>query len=135
MRELASMHLDGELAELEAARLDLHLGRCAACRAFVETGRSLTSTLRSAEAETLSFPIALPSARWGYTRVLQAGAAAVAVAAVAFFGASSSLLTGRTSTGAGQTAAAVTKSTSGPAVRATGGRKVARDASGTRVAI
>ena len=134
MRELASVHLDGELTELDEARLEVHLARCAECRAFVETGRSVTSTLRTAEAETLSFPIALPSARWSYTRVLQAGAAAVAVGAVALFGASGSLLTRNTSSSPSPTASVVTKSTAGPA-RATSGRKSTRDASGVRVAI
>jgi hypothetical protein len=76
--------LDGELSELERAGLDLHLDRCAECRFFHAEAAAATQLLRAAPAEEMSVPIALPpTRRLSGARVLQAGAAAAAVALVA----------------------------------------------------
>src|SRR5437763_7938124 len=83
-REALSLALDGELSELEHARLDLHLDRCPACRAFESQTSAVSSVLREATLEQMSVPIVLPRARrLSVARMLQAGAAAVAVALVA----------------------------------------------------
>jgi predicted anti-sigma-YlaC factor YlaD len=85
-RELVSLELDGELSELESARLQSHLQHCAGCRELrAELGR-LTLSLRAAPLEQLERPIALPQrARWSL-RPLQVGAAAAAIAVAAGLG-------------------------------------------------
>ena len=47
-RPLIAGFLDGELAEAEAADLNRHLGRCAACRAEYETQREASQLLERA---------------------------------------------------------------------------------------
>jgi predicted anti-sigma-YlaC factor YlaD len=82
-RESISRRLDGELPELDEARLDLHLSDCAACRAFEAEARTMTTLLRAAPIEQPAFEVRLPHQRRFPVRMLQAGAAAVAVAVVA----------------------------------------------------
>ena len=84
-RESASVRLDGELDELEAARLDAHLQDCWDCRAWAEDIQLTTERLRGAELERPSVAIELPSRaalRVRRALVLSATAAAVAVGAI-----------------------------------------------------
>jgi predicted anti-sigma-YlaC factor YlaD len=82
-RELVSLALDGELSELDAARLESHLAGCAACSELEREVSGLTLALRAAPLEELSRPISLPQrVRWSL-RPLQVGAAAAAVAVTA----------------------------------------------------
>ena|SRR5919201_5832078 len=83
-REALSLALDGELSELERARLDLHLERCAECRTYEAETAAASSLLRNAPLEQMSVPIALPRPRrLSVARMMQAGAAAAAIALVA----------------------------------------------------
>jgi ferric-dicitrate binding protein FerR (iron transport regulator) len=50
-RSLASLDLDGELSEVERARLEEHMRRCPACADAREAMRTLTVTLRGAPLE------------------------------------------------------------------------------------
>jgi ferric-dicitrate binding protein FerR (iron transport regulator) len=82
-RELVSLALDGELSELDGARLDAHLAACAACCELRAELEGLTAALRAAPLERLERPITLPQrVRWSL-RPLQVGAAAAAVAVAA----------------------------------------------------
>lgn len=82
-RELVSLALDGELTELDEARLEAHLVDCAACRSLEAELSGLTLALRAAPLEQLSRPVSLPQrVRWSL-RPLQVGAAAAAVAVAA----------------------------------------------------
>lgn len=47
-REAASARLDGELSELETARLELHLRDCAACSAYASELDTIAVRLRTA---------------------------------------------------------------------------------------
>jgi len=82
-RELVSLELDGELSELDAARLETHLAACATCRALRSELEGLTVALRVAPLEPISRPIALPQRVRVFLRPLQVGAAAAVVALVA----------------------------------------------------
>ena len=83
-REALSLALDGELSELGQASLDAHLERCTECRAFGAESSALSQLLRQAPREEMSVPIVLPrTGRLSAARLLQAGAAAAAVALVA----------------------------------------------------
>jgi predicted anti-sigma-YlaC factor YlaD len=50
-REAASLRLDGELNELDAVRLGLHLRDCAGCHAYAREIEAITLELRSAPLE------------------------------------------------------------------------------------
>ena len=78
-RGYVSASLDGELSEVEGARLDAHLGLCAACRAYAVDVRRTARVLREAPLEDLDFPIVLPSRRLAVARRLQVAAAAAAL--------------------------------------------------------
>ena len=54
-----SLELDGELSELEGARLARHLERCASCRAWSAEIGGFTSLLRTAPLVELSAPVAV----------------------------------------------------------------------------
>src|SRR5436190_23068810 len=81
MRELFSAGLDGELSELDAARLEGHLHGCAACSAYAETTVAASRLLRQTPLEELAVPIVVPGRRLAVARKLQVAAAAAAVAA------------------------------------------------------
>jgi anti-sigma factor RsiW len=83
VREQLSLALDGELSELEGLRLKTHLDGCPGCRAFEARTRAATNMLRTAELEEPDFPLVLPRRRRVPVRMLQAGAAAAAIALVA----------------------------------------------------
>ena len=55
-RELVSLALDGELSELEEARLASHLADCASCREVQADLTGLTTALRAAPLEPLARP-------------------------------------------------------------------------------
>ena len=82
-RELLSLQLDDELAELDRARLDAHLEHCPSCRMFSDEITAAASTLRDAPLEPVRFRVSIPRRRVISIRALQAGAAAAAVALVA----------------------------------------------------
>ncbi len=84
-RELASLHLDCELSELEVALLRAHQSRCHECGAFVLSLGGFTRELRAAPLESPSRPVTLPRRRTAL-RSVQFAAAAAAVAAVAGVG-------------------------------------------------
>ena len=83
VREQLSLALDGELPELDALRLKTHLKNCPDCSAFGAATRAATNILRTAEPEEPTFPLMVPRRRRVSARMLQAGAAAAAVALVA----------------------------------------------------
>ena len=86
-RQLASLRLDGELSELEAALLDAHLARCGSCGAFAERSAEIASVLRSAAPEPLDSPVLVPfPRRTRRVRTLQTAAAAALVLAAAALG-------------------------------------------------
>jgi predicted anti-sigma-YlaC factor YlaD len=82
-RELVSLELDGELTELDAARLAAHLEGCASCRELKAELGGLTAALRATPLEPLSRPIALPQRVRVFLRPLQVGAVAATIAVVA----------------------------------------------------
>jgi predicted anti-sigma-YlaC factor YlaD len=79
IRGALSESLDGELAEIDHARLEAHLAHCAACRAYSADVAGTARLLREAPLEQLDFPIALPSRRLALARRLQVTAAAAAL--------------------------------------------------------
>jgi len=81
MRELFSASLDGELSELDEARLDAHLAACAGCRAYAETTVAASRLLRETPLEELTVSIVVPGRRLAVARKLQVAAAAAAVVA------------------------------------------------------
>jgi len=83
VREQLSLALDGELPELDALRLKTHLKNCPDCSAFGAATRAATNILRTAEPEEPTFPLMVPRHRRVPVRMLQAGAAAAAIALVA----------------------------------------------------
>jgi predicted anti-sigma-YlaC factor YlaD len=80
MRELFSASLDGELAELDEARLQAHLAACGACRAYADTTTAAARLVRTTPLEQPGFSIVVPGRRLAVARRLQAVAAAAAVA-------------------------------------------------------
>jgi predicted anti-sigma-YlaC factor YlaD len=82
VRESVSCRLDGELSELEAARLDDHLRDCAECSAYARELHALATELRAAPLEQPRITVFVASRRRPLVR-LQTVAAAAAVVAVA----------------------------------------------------
>jgi len=82
VRGYAAASVDGELSEVEAARLESHLSTCAACRRFAANLGEIAFLIRLTPPESLDYPIVLPSRRLRLARALQVSAAAAAVAAV-----------------------------------------------------
>jgi predicted anti-sigma-YlaC factor YlaD len=110
-REAISARIDGELAELDAARLEFHLLDCADCRAFAAEAGAVADALRRADLEPVAGTLFTPLARSRRRRVSAPLAAAVASLVVAA-AAGSSALVGRlvADRSAGPTAAATTDS-------------------------
>jgi predicted anti-sigma-YlaC factor YlaD len=86
-RALASARLDGELDELESARLARHLGVCDPCMMWMRDARAVAKVLN----EATSVPPVWSSdgfgrsLRWRLVRTTSVGAAAVSAAAIAAF--------------------------------------------------
>ncbi len=81
VRELFSVSLDGELGELEEARLRAHVARCAGCRAYADGAAAAARLVRATPLEQPTFPVVVPGRRRAVGHRLQAVAAAAAVAA------------------------------------------------------
>jgi predicted anti-sigma-YlaC factor YlaD len=79
--ELVSLALDDELSRFERALLARHLRRCGACSDYAARVTAATELLRDAPLEAVPLPIAIPSFRRRYSRVVQSVAATAAVAA------------------------------------------------------
>jgi predicted anti-sigma-YlaC factor YlaD len=84
-REAASARLDGELSELETARLEAHLRGCADCREYVDEVETITLGLRSAPLEGAGLRVELPRRRRIPVPAAAAAAAVVAVLAASPF--------------------------------------------------
>lgn len=110
-REDLSARIDGELAELDAVRLDVHLAECEECRTFAAESAGVARALRKADLEPVAGTLFSPVGR--RRRVAAPLAAAVASLVVAA-AAGSSALVGRLVAGhsSGPTVPAATASTS-----------------------
>jgi len=86
-RALASSWLDGELDELESARLERHLGVCDPCMTWTRDADALARWLHESQSvsPTWSFGGSARALRWRFVRVASVGAAAASAAAVAAF--------------------------------------------------
>jgi len=98
MRELFSAALDGELSELDDARLEAHLAMCAGCRSYADTTAAAARLVRSAPLEDLDMQIVVPGRRLAVARRLQVTAAAAAVVATAGLSVALGTLTGPSAT-------------------------------------
>jgi hypothetical protein len=79
-REAASARLDGEVSELDVARLDAHLLACPACRAYAVAIAGIVAELRAARFERPSIEVGIAPRR--RMPVAAAVAATALVAAV-----------------------------------------------------
>jgi predicted anti-sigma-YlaC factor YlaD len=82
IRECISRALDDELAELDRARLELHLETCGQCRAFQAETAKVTGALRASVLEQPTYQVVLPRRRRASLRVVQIGTAAAAIALI-----------------------------------------------------
>jgi anti-sigma factor RsiW len=84
IREYASLKLDGELSQFEAALLAAHVAHCPECREFESRLNATTKVLREAPLERLRAPVVLPSrrSRVPFRRVQAGLAVALVVVAV-----------------------------------------------------
>lgn len=80
-REWASLRLDRELSELEAAMLDGHLARCAACTAVVAETEAITHAVRRSPLVPLARPIPTPRRHVAFRAARVTAAAAVMLVA------------------------------------------------------
>jgi anti-sigma factor RsiW len=80
MRELFSAALDGELSELDDARLRAHLAACAGCRGYAATAAAASTLVRRTPLEEPTVRIVVPGRRLALARKLQVASAAAAVA-------------------------------------------------------
>jgi predicted anti-sigma-YlaC factor YlaD len=85
-REYISLALDGELAEVERARMEAHTASCADCRAYGADVETATRALRSAEPEQPTYTVVLPHTRRFTVRTFQVASAAAAVVAIVAVG-------------------------------------------------
>ncbi len=85
IRELCSTSLDGELSELDAARLESHLVSCPSCRAYAATARATARLVRDTPLEEPGFRVVVPGRRLAVARKLQVVSAAAAVAVTVGF--------------------------------------------------
>ena len=79
IRELCSAALDGELSELDDARLQSHLATCAGCSAFAATAAQASLLVRATPLEHPEEQIVVPGRRLAVARKFQVVAAAAAV--------------------------------------------------------
>lgn len=91
IRELVSESLDGELTELEGARVQAHVASCTGCRTYAAGAAEASRLLRETPLEQLSIPVVLPGRRLAVARKLQVAAAAAAL--IATMGLSAALAT------------------------------------------
>lgn len=86
-RELASCRLDGELDELQTARLEHHLAGCAACSTWAREVAALAGMLHESESELPVWTFEGPGnvLRRRFVRAAAVGATAASAAAVAAF--------------------------------------------------
>ncbi len=84
VRAQVSLHLDGELSQLELRMLETHLERCARCALYADDVRDLTERIRTAPLQTIQQPVVVRRRGQPLTTVrLQVGvAAAFALAAL-----------------------------------------------------
>jgi predicted anti-sigma-YlaC factor YlaD len=84
-REGASARLDGELGQLDQARLEGHLAVCAECRAFAESISAAAGELRATPLEAAPAGLFVPRRRHTIhrSRFVSAAAAILVVAAAA----------------------------------------------------
>jgi predicted anti-sigma-YlaC factor YlaD len=78
--------LDGEVSEVEQAKMGLHLASCGECREYAAQVADTSRLLRDTPLEDLGFAIVLPSRRLRLARTLQVGAAAAAIAVTVALG-------------------------------------------------
>jgi predicted anti-sigma-YlaC factor YlaD len=81
IRELCSAAVDGELSELDDARVQSHVAVCAGCRAFAATAAQTSRLVRETPLDELNIRIVMPSRRLAIARRLQVASAAAAVVA------------------------------------------------------
>ena len=81
-RAWASLRLDGEISELEAAFLDSHLGRCAACREYEASVCGAVQMLREQPLAELRHPVVVVGRRRIPVRPAAVARVAALVAAV-----------------------------------------------------
>jgi ferric-dicitrate binding protein FerR (iron transport regulator) len=81
-RAWVSLRLDEEISELEDALLEAHLRRCASCRKFEESVRSMVVVLRSQPLEEIDHPVVVSGRRRLPMRPGAVASAAAALAAV-----------------------------------------------------
>jgi predicted anti-sigma-YlaC factor YlaD len=81
IRELVSASLDGELTELEGARVQAHVAACIGCRTYAAGAAEASRLLRETPLEQLRVPVVLPGRRLAVARKLQVAAAAAALVA------------------------------------------------------
>ena len=86
-RQWVSQRLDGELSQIESARLDRHLARCTGCAVFARRVEQVAVAVRSLPLARPSHPVSFPAMhgpRLSTSRLLAVGACvAVVVAGVA----------------------------------------------------
>jgi predicted anti-sigma-YlaC factor YlaD len=128
-RERISLHLDGELSELERCALDEHLARCADCRVHEASLAEVSGRLRSAALEEPEFPVVLPY-RPRIRIPLRTAQAAAAAVAVAFIGFSAAGLTGAENSVSGASNSAAKNATRATAQFSVGQRTVPRPVRG-----
>lgn len=80
-REALSARLDGELGELDGARLDAHLRVCAECRAYAARAAGATEALRAAELDPAPAGLFEPRGRRRVAAPAAAAAASLVIAA------------------------------------------------------
>jgi anti-sigma factor RsiW len=114
-RAQVSALIDGELSELEEAKLRLHLDGCAACRTYHAGAVSISGSLRAAPLEQLDFPIVVPNRRYIATRWLQAGSAAAAVLVAIGLGTSQGILVGNGGPGSATSSSSPSRASSSSA--------------------
>ena len=78
IRELCSASVDGELSELDDARVQSHLAVCPGCREFAASAAQTSRLVRETPLDDLNIRIVMPSRRLAIARRLQVAAAAAA---------------------------------------------------------